>query len=288
MAAGAASDGPETGVLVFDKPAGITSHDAVAAIRRERGGKVGHAGTLDPFATGLLTILLGRATRLQRYLLGLPKTYLATARLGWRSSTGDPEGELTETGLVPDDLEIATGTIAQTVPMTSAVKVGGERLYRKAHRGETVDRPSRQVEIYRAELVEAGGGTARYEIECSSGTYVRTLVETLSDAYCEQLRRIAVGPIGIDRAGTVLSPLEALSFLPRIEISDEEADRVGHGQTLPFESGRVVPGPESARARSAGREAGDPVALANAGTLIAVASCGHDIVKAEVVMEPRA
>ena len=99
----------ETGVLVVDKPAGVTSHDVVAKIRRERGGKVGHAGTLDPFATGVLTILLGRATRLQRYLLELPKTYVASARLGWRSSTGDPDGELTETGVLPDRLELPTG-----------------------------------------------------------------------------------------------------------------------------------------------------------------------------------
>jgi tRNA pseudouridine55 synthase len=287
MAAEAASDGPENGVLIFDKPAGITSHDAVARVRRERGGKVGHAGTLDPFATGLLTILLGRATRLQRYLLGLPKTYLATARLGWRSTTGDPEGELTETGRIPDDLELETGAISQTVPMTSAVKVGGERLYRKAHRGETVERPSRQVEIYRAELVGTGEGTARYEIECSSGTYIRTVIETLSDAYCEQLRRIAVGPIGIDPAGTVLSPLEALSFLPRIEISDDEADRIGYGQTLPFEPARVVPGSSPGGARPVTPETGGKVALANGDNLIAVASHGQDILRAEVVLEPR-
>ena len=104
--------------------------------------KAGHAGTLDPFATGLLLVLLGRATRLQRYLLGLPKTYLATARLGWRSSTGDPDGELTETGRLPARLELPTGRVRQRVPMTSAVRVGGERLYRKAHRGEEVERPS--------------------------------------------------------------------------------------------------------------------------------------------------
>jgi tRNA pseudouridine55 synthase len=106
------------GGLLVDKPAGVTSHDVVARIRRERGGKVGHAGTLDPFATGLLVVLLGRATRLQRYLLALPKTYRATARLGWRSSTGDPDGELTETGRDPERLELPTGEIEQRVPMT--------------------------------------------------------------------------------------------------------------------------------------------------------------------------
>src|SRR3984885_16197679 len=96
-------------VLLVDKPAGKTSHDVVAKVRRERGDKAGHAGTLDPFATGLLLILLGRATKLQRFLVGLPKTYLATARLGWRSSTGDPDGELSETGRLPGSLELPTG-----------------------------------------------------------------------------------------------------------------------------------------------------------------------------------
>ncbi len=137
-------------VLLCDKPAGVTSHDVVARVRRERGCKAGHAGTLDPFATGLLLVLLGAATRLQRFLTDLPKTYLATARLGWRSSTGDPDGELTETGIVPSSLSLPTGKVRQRVPMTSAVRVGGERLYRKAHRGETVETPQREVEVYRA------------------------------------------------------------------------------------------------------------------------------------------
>src|SRR3954451_1959086 len=133
--------------MLVDKPAGVTSHDVVAEIRRERGGKVGHAGTLDPFATGLLVVLLGRAARLQRFLLELPKTYVATARLGWCSSTGDPDGELTETGRVPDELDLPTGTVRQRVPMTSAVRVEGERLYKKAHRGEVVETPERDVQV---------------------------------------------------------------------------------------------------------------------------------------------
>src|ERR1700760_987423 len=143
-------------VLLVDKPAGVTSHDVVAEVRRERGVKAGHAGTLDPFATGLLLVLLGKATRLQRFLVGLPKTYLATARLGWTSSTGDSDGELTETGVVPGSLELPTGTVRQRVPMTSAVRVGGERLYKKAHRGEVVETPVRDVEVYRAELLSSG------------------------------------------------------------------------------------------------------------------------------------
>ena len=201
-------------MLLCDKPAGVTSHDVVAGVRRERGCKAGHAGTLDPFATGLLLVLTDEATRLQRFLTGLPKTYLATARLGWRSSSGDPDGELTETGCVPDSLELPTGTVRQRVPMTSAVRVGGERLYRKARRGESVTTPLRDVEVHRAELLEREGELVRYEIECSSGTYVRTLVETLGDAYCAALRRTAIGPFRVEDAGAELSLAEAADLVP--------------------------------------------------------------------------
>jgi tRNA pseudouridine55 synthase len=203
-------------VLLCDKPAGVTSHDVVARVRRERGAKAGHAGTLDPFATGLLLILLGRATRLQQFLVGLPKTYLATARLGWRSSTGDPDGELTETGRVPGSLELPTGTVRQRVPMTSAVRVGGERLYKKAHRGEVVETPVRDVQVRRAELLSADATRAHYEVECSAGTYVRTLVETLGDAYCEALRRTAIGPFRVEEAGEELPVERVAELVPRV------------------------------------------------------------------------
>jgi tRNA pseudouridine55 synthase len=208
---------PGGAVLLYDKPAGVTSHDVVAEVRRERGCKTGHAGTLDPFATGLLLILLGRATRLQRFLVGLPKTYLATARLGWTSSTGDPDGELTETGAVPDSLELPTGIVRQRVPMTSAVRVGGERLYKKAHRGEVVETPERDVEVYRAELLSAADGLAHYEIECAAGTYVRTLVETLGDAYCAELRRTAIGPFRVEHAGDEFSLEQIAGLVPAVE-----------------------------------------------------------------------
>jgi tRNA pseudouridine55 synthase len=201
-------------VLLYDKPAGVTSHDVVAEVRRERGCKAGHAGTLDPFATGLLLVLLDGATRLQRHLTGLPKTYVARARLGWRSSTGDPDGELTETGRLPGSLALPTGTVRQRVPMTSAVRVGGERLYRKAHRGETVETPEREVEVYRAELLGSDAGSAEYEIECSVGTYVRTLIETLGDAYCEELRRTAIGPFRVEDAGEELSVRQVADLVP--------------------------------------------------------------------------
>jgi tRNA pseudouridine55 synthase len=257
----------QAAVLLCDKPAGITSHDLVAEVRRERGVKVGHAGTLDPFATGLLLVLVARATRLQRYLLGLPKTYRATARLGWRSSSGDPEGELTETGNLPADLALPTGRVRQRVPMTSAVKVGGERLYRKAFRGETVETPEREIEVMRAELLEQGEGTASYEIECSSGTYVRTLIETLGDAYCESLRRVAIGGFRVEDAGTELTPNQALGFLPEIRLDAEQAKAVSHGQALAAESA-----------------AEGPVRLSFDGGLLAVARSEHGHYKPEVVL----
>lgn len=208
-------------VLLCDKPAGITSHDLVARVRRERGCKAGHAGTLDPFATGLLLVLLDDATRVQRFLTELPKTYRAKARPGWRSSTGDPEGELTMTGRVPSSLDLPTGTVRQRVPMTSSVRVGGERLYRKAQRGEVVETPPRDVEIYRADTVGAvmmgEDCYFEYEIECSAGTYVRTLVETLEDAYCLELRRMAIGPFRVAEAGAELSLGEVAERVPAVE-----------------------------------------------------------------------
>jgi tRNA pseudouridine55 synthase len=205
----------EGSLLLCDKPAGKTSHDIVLAVRRERRGeKVGHAGTLDPFATGLLLVLVGRATRLQRFLVELRKTYVARARFGWRSSTGDPDGELHETGRLPKSLELPTGTVRQRVPMTSAVRVGGERLYRKAHRGETVETPEREVEVYRSELLDCDAEGASYEIECSAGTYIRTLIETLDDAYCAELRRTAIGPFKIEDAGLELSLAEVAELVP--------------------------------------------------------------------------
>jgi tRNA pseudouridine55 synthase len=259
---------PARGLLV-DKPAGVTSHDVVARIRRERGGKVGHAGTLDPFATGLLLVLLGRATRLQRFLLELPKTYVATARLGWRSSTGDPDGELTETGRIPEELALPTGEIEQRVPMTSAVKVDGERLYRKAHRGETVETPSRRVVVHRADLLESDGERATFEIECSSGTYIRTLVETLEDAYCESLRRTAIGGLMVPDGDPVEVPVEELmSFLPERLLDQREAAEVGHGRPViePFD----VP-PKHVR-------------LTHDGRLIAVARPDGENLRPEVVL----
>ncbi len=224
---------PLTAALLVDKPPGGTSHDVVARVRGERGVKAGHAGTLDPFATGLLIVLCGRATRLQRFLLPLPKTYVATARLGWRSDTGDPDGELTETGRIPERLELPTGEVIQRVPMTSAVRVGGERLYKKARRGESVETPERTVNVERAELLEHDGERATFEIECSSGTYVRTLIETLDDAYCDSLRRTRIGPFSIPEGGEREVAVEELvSFLPERRLDAAEAEAVAHGRAV--------------------------------------------------------
>jgi tRNA pseudouridine55 synthase len=261
------------GVLLRDKPGGVTSHDVVLEARRRFGTKAGHAGTLDPFATGLLIVLLGDATRLQRHFTALPKLYRATARLGWRSSTGDPDGELVETGRVPDAPRLPVGQVRQRVPMTSAVKVGGERLYRKARRGESVATPEREVMVYRAELLASDGERAEFEVECSAGTYVRTLIETLEDAYCERLRRVAIGPFRVEDAGSELSPDDALAFLPERPLEAEEARRVGHGRSVSA----------SGRAAGAEGEAG-AVRLTFDGRLLAVARPEGDELKPEVVL----
>jgi tRNA pseudouridine55 synthase len=230
-----------TGVLLHPKPAGVTSHDVVAAVRRglPRGTKVGHAGTLDPFATGLLLVLVGPATRAQRFFMALPKTYRAVARLGWRSDTGDPDGTLERTGRVPDELELPTGELLQRPPAFSAVKVGGERLYRRARRGESAEAAPRPVTVHRFELLWREGERAGLEVECSSGTYVRQLVADLGDAYCEELERTAVGPFRLEDADPErLVPLsEALAFLPERRLDAEEARAVSHGRRLPATEG---------------------------------------------------
>jgi tRNA pseudouridine55 synthase len=224
------------GVLLRRKPAGVTSHDVVAEVRRSlpRGTKVGHAGTLDPFATGLLLILVGRATRAQRFLMELPKTYRAVARLGWTSTTGDCDGELGETNRIPERLEIPVGEQMQTPPAYSAVKVGGRRAYDLARAGEPPELKARPVTVRRAELLWHEGDRAAFEIECSSGTYVRSLVTDLGDAYCEELERTAIGPFRLeDAADDRLVPLrEALSFMPERVLSAEEAAAIRYGRRI--------------------------------------------------------
>jgi tRNA pseudouridine55 synthase len=210
--------------LLIDKPVGMTSHDVVAAVRRALGGvKTGHAGTLDPFASGLLLVLVGKATRIQAQVMGLPKRYETVARLGAVSSTGDPEGEITYTGkLPPREPVLPTGEIRQRPPIYSAVKVGGERAYKRARRGERFELPERSVTVYRFEQLWRDESLthprAAYLIECSAGTYVRSLIADLGDAYCVELRRTAIGPFQVQdalappRRGEPWQPPEPLSI----------------------------------------------------------------------------
>ena len=231
------TDGPLTdGVVLVDKPAGVTSHDVVAGQRRRLGRavKVGHAGTLDPFATGLLLVLVGRATRVQRYLTALPKRYETVARLGFTSTTGDPEGEIAP-GRMPDEaLKLPTGILRQRPPAYSAVKVGGRRAYSLARRGEAVEVPEREVQVERFDLVWREGDRAGFEIECSSGTYVRSLIADLGDAYCLELRRTAIGPFEVADADPERPvPLDdALAFLPAVALDGDDARRASHGVSV--------------------------------------------------------
>jgi tRNA pseudouridine55 synthase len=199
----------------------------VAAVRRSLGGlKTGHAGTLDPFATGLLLVLVGRATKAQAELMDLPKRYETVARLGALSSTGDTEGEITETGRIPHHPpELPTGEIRQRPPAHSAVKVGGERAYKRARRGESFQMPERIVSVHRFEELWREGGPggeqrAGYLIECGSGTYVRSLIADLRDAYCLELRRTAIGPFDVADASTLPPRGVPWPGPPLIELQD--------------------------------------------------------------------
>ena len=227
------------GVILYDKPSGMTSHDVVAAVRRSLPAKVrvGHAGTLDPFATGLLLVLLGPATRVQRFLMALPKRYEATARFGAISTTGDPEGEITETGVVPEGrLQLPTGRLKQRPPAYSAVKVGGRRAYELARAGTPPpELAEREIEVYRFEELWCERDRRGFLIECSSGTYVRTLIAELGDAYCEVLRRTAIGRFDVSRADPerILPLEEALDFLPEVRVDEDAAQRALHGRTVP-------------------------------------------------------
>jgi tRNA pseudouridine55 synthase len=260
---------PLDGVLLIDKPEGFTSHDVVARVRRNlrpNVKKVGHAGTLDPFATGLLVVLVGRATKLARFFVDLPKEYECTVQFGVRSDTGDLTGELTETGIATTRAAVDAaipeflGRIMQSVPMTSAVKVDGERLYKKAHRGEVVETPVKEVEIEAIDMLEfdESAQTMRCRIACSKGTYVRQLAIDLGEAvgagaHLEQLSRTAVGDLRLDEAQTLaefeaaieereagdehipglIPPAVALQFMPAIELSAAQVTAVRNGARLP-------------------------------------------------------
>jgi tRNA pseudouridine55 synthase len=267
------------GVILFDKPAGVTSHDVVAQVRRRlgKGTKVGHAGTLDPFATGLLLVLVGRATRAQRFLMALPKSYEALARFGATSSTCDSDGEIAETGLVPQgELALPTGTIRQRPPAYSAVRVAGERAYKRARRGEEVELPEREVTVYAFEELARAGDRRTFAIRCSAGTYVRSLVADLGDAYCERLRRTAIGPFDVaDADPERIVPLEqALAFLPQARLAGEEARKASHGVAVPdprVNEAAAGSRPEGGAAGEEGGAAGAAIRLTDEHGLIALA-----------------
>ncbi len=290
MAEATAPLGPA--LWLVDKPAGPTSHDVVATARRRlpRRAKVGHSGTLDPFATGLLVLMGGRATRLAPLLTGLDKTYLATVRTGFRSESGDPEGPITAAGqpasaaAVAEVLPEFVGVVRQRVPALSAVRVGGERLYARTRRGEDVgDLPVRDIAVHSLRLVgEPAPGEFEIEVHCGSGTYVRRLAQDIgealgSGAYCSALRRTSVGALSVDDAigpdevspDNGLDPMRGLGHLRRRDLSAAEAADVLHGRAVP--SGEAAP-------------AEGPVALVAGGRLIAVAAADGPLLRPSIVL----
>ena len=244
-----------SGLVVVDKEAGWTSHDVVARCRRIFGQRrVGHAGTLDPDATGVLLVGLGRATRLMRFLTALPKTYEGEVVLGTATSTLDASGEVTGTwdmgsvGLaeVRAAAEGLTGPIEQIPPMVSAVKVGGQRLHALARQGMEVDRAARPVTVHRFEVAPAmAPGVFRIEVECSSGTYIRVLAADLGTAlgggaHLRNLRRTRIGSFTVEdarvvdelTAAMVLSPAQALRDLDQVVVTPDVQEHIARGLAL--------------------------------------------------------
>jgi len=244
-------------VVLVDKPAGCTSFDVVRRVKHGLSDKVGHAGTLDPFATGLLLVLVGCATRISSLLMDLPKEYAVRVQFGSTSSTGDPDGTIVETGGRVGAADVVTaldrfrGVITQRVPMTSAVRVGGERLYKKAHRGEDVETPSREVVVYDLTMVNFDVETQHADLiaRVGKGTYVRRLAQDLGEflgvgAYASSLRRTRIGAFSVDDATppeciepdrlvgldpSCRSLSGALQYLPKVTPTDVEAARAANG-----------------------------------------------------------
>jgi tRNA pseudouridine55 synthase len=243
------------GLVVVDKPAEWTSHDAVARCRKVFGQKrVGHAGTLDPDATGVLLVGLGRVTRLLRFLTALPQPYVGEVVLGTETDTLDASGAVTATydmGAVTVEQARAaavalTGDILQVPPMVSAVKVGGKRLHELARKGEVVEREARPVTVHRFDVAAgAEPGVLRVEVQCSSGTYIRVLAADLGHAlgggaHLRNLRRTAVGSFSVDDAvalegltpDAALSPAAAMRDYPSVVVSADDATAISHGRRL--------------------------------------------------------
>jgi tRNA pseudouridine55 synthase len=233
------------GVIVVDKPRGPTSHDVVEAVRKKLNEKVGHTGTLDPMATGVLPLCVGRATLVSSLLTADDKAYEAEVTFGVETDTLDAQGKVLATTPVPEpltlDLAPFRGTYPQTPPMFSAVKVGGRKLYEAARAGEEVERAPREVTVQRLELLSLEGNKARLAIECSKGFFVRVLAQELGKAagcgaHLSALRRTKSGPFTLaqavppDRAEEGLIPLErALDHLPAVQVSAADVRKVKSG-----------------------------------------------------------
>jgi tRNA pseudouridine55 synthase len=264
------------GLLLIDKPTGVTSHDVVQKLRRRLGQReIGHTGTLDPMASGLLVIALGRATRLARFVEATDKRYRGTVRLGAATNTFDADGEIVETAPIPAGIEAQivpalnglTGRIAQTVPAFSAVKVGGERLYARARRGEAVEAPTRTITIHTLEATRIALPDIDLDLRCSKGTYVRSLAVQIGaalglPAHLVALRRTEVGSHGLDRAIAaeavdpdalpLVSPLDAVAQLPSLALDEVAARDVSFGRILSADTvrrlaGGAAPGPGPTR-----------------------------------------
>lgn len=209
-----------SGIILADKPAGPTSFDIVASVRRGTRARTGHAGTLDPFATGLLLLLSGTATRLQPRFVGLDKRYVTEVDLSATTTTGDPEGETVEEHEPPsaDELEVRLaglrGPVELPIPAASAVKIDGERAYRLHRRGVLVKMPVRRMIVHELRLEDYASGIARLELFVSSGTYIRAIAEALG-GHCRALRRTEIGPFSVEEADPerIIPPEEALARL---------------------------------------------------------------------------
>ena len=213
-----------TGVILADKPAGPSSFAVVARVRSRTGAKTGHAGTLDPFATGLLVLLSGRATSVQDRFMKLDKRYLTEIDLRARTTTGDPEGDVVETHEPPEHDELGRalaglrGEVELPIPAASAVKIAGERAYRLHRQGVAVEMPTRLMRVHALDLVAYGGGVATLDLIVGSGTYVRSIADKLG-GHCVTLRRTEVGPFSVEEADEerVLSLEETLPRLAAVK-----------------------------------------------------------------------
>ena len=209
-----------SGIILADKPAGPSSFAIVAAVRRKTGARTGHAGTLDPFATGLLLLLSGASTRLQPRFVGLDKRYVTEVDLSTTTTTGDPEGEVVEGHETPerDELERRVeelrGAVELPIPAASAVKIEGERAYKLHRRGVVVEMPTRRMHVHELVLGSYEDGLARLELLVSSGTYIRSIAEALG-GHCRTLRRTEIGPFSVEEADadTIIPPEQALARL---------------------------------------------------------------------------